>query len=276
MPNTRRQDVSIGGNSLRAVDPRVIFRSVTEEDNDVDYEFASYAGRSGRILTASPLRRGKTIKIAFAIRELYDLTARAEVLEKVNAWAADTGNLTMTSRPGRTLPVVCTKRAAGGNLRDYTAEYEIEYQSRSVPYWQSTEQTTHSYTGAGTTSILMSVGGTAPTPVNVTVSLASAIDKLTVTVTSSGSNSITVTKSAASGDTISISHDANGFLRVAYRASGSQDNTYIMDCVDPASSDDLTADPRATSVTLRIRAELDGATLGTSYSGSIYWTARWL
>ena len=208
--NYRRQDVSINGVSLRGLDSRVIVRAIRETENEAEVNFGNIAGRSGRLPIGQRLRRGKTVEVEFAIRELYDLPARAAVLDTVNAWAAD-GILTMTSRPDQRLNVYCTGRAPGGDLKDYNASYTVTFKTGGNPYWEDAEETTKTISTSGEHSFV--IPGTAPTVVDADfTSLESDTTSLTIAVRTGLKTRRFYTGAVTAGTNLHWGHTADGIL----------------------------------------------------------------
>lgn len=210
---SRQQDAILNGVSLRGVDSRVIVRSINEDSNDVDFSAVENPGRHGQRMLAAPRRRGKTIYIDFAIRELYDLTERAEILDTVNAWAQD-GYLQTSNRPGKRIHVVCTNRATAANLREYTTDYRIELMAFRSPFWED-DYPAQTPTITGNSSVKAAVPGTAETACEARITATGALNAMTLTVTGADGSTRTMAFSGlgmVAGDVLSVGYDDNGYL----------------------------------------------------------------
>lgn len=233
MGNTsfRRQNVWINDKALRDVDPRVLIRAITEPDNEVESEFGSFAGRYGRIPLLRPVRRSKKVEVEFAIRELYDLPARARVLDAVNGWAQD-GVMMISSRPDQRLRVYCAQRASGGNLRDYTATYKISFETGGVPFWEDLTPVSALLDQNAATQELY-IPGTAETVADVSITLGAAATFLRVVVRGGDLMTRTINlfndDGFAAGTTIELTHDEHGILTgpLEYRNGASDDDLYV-------------------------------------------------
>lgn len=208
--NYRRQDVSINGVSLRGLDSRVIVRAIRETENEAEVNFGNLAGRSGRLPIGQRLRRGKTVEVEFAIRELYDLPARARVLDMVNAWATD-GVLQMSSRLDQRLNVYCTARAPGGDLRDYNANYTLTFKTGGIPYWEATSPTTLTVTEAGEHALI--IPGTAPTVVDADfTAIGASTSSLTIAVRTGTVTRYFYTGAIEADSSVHWEHTSDGIL----------------------------------------------------------------
>ena len=235
MHGSKRLNAWINGAALRDADARVIVVAITEDNYEIESEFAGYLTRPGRAVTKRPIRRSLTVRIEIAIREVHDLTARAAVLETVNAWAQD-GYLQISSRPGRRLNVICTRRAAGGNLKSYTNTFVLEFQTTGIPYWESDEASAMTPGIAGE----VTVPGTAQTVAELEITPEDDIDNLVITASGNGGESyyqMTFDVAAEADSTIHIYHDAYGYLR-ATKIYGRQ-VTNILNKRTADSDDDL-------------------------------------
>ena len=77
----------LNGVSLRDLDPRILVRTVNEQAPQESTEYGDRPGEDGQVLI-SRRRETRRVSIVFAVRELRDLTARANVVDAANRWDA--------------------------------------------------------------------------------------------------------------------------------------------------------------------------------------------
>ena len=180
---------------------------------------------------------------------------RRDVFDAVNAWAQDGGWLTINYMAGRRLYADSVTVPSSEDLWNWTEEFTIIFRAYAVPFWQSDTQTT-------STSSTITVPGTAPTVCDAEIEndSGSTIDTLSVQVGRSAMSFSTL--GLADGETLVISHAADGTLSIRIR-NGS---TYrsAMDKRTGGSADDLYVNPGSNLITVS-----DGAHTVSCYG-------RWL
>lgn len=226
-------EAAINGQPLRGVDPRILLRETADGGAQIEQTWADSPGRPGQ-RRALRKDRARRLTVTFAIRELYDLTLRAQVVDAVNAWARD-GWLEYATRPDQRIHVYCAGLAAVGASRDYTEEFTVSFDAAPSPYWQSRQPGAYSYAGArggGTVTNL----GSAPTELRLTVTpTGGRLDTLTLTL---GAQTMTFADLAvASGTALALGYDDDGYQ---YIRAGSASK---LSCRAAASADDLILDP---------------------------------
>lgn len=247
MRELRRLNAWLNGASLKDADGRIIIKRIIEDAPEVDTTYGAVPGGHGqRFIFQS--RKSRRISIVFSIRELYDVTARTRTVDAVNAWARDPGYLEISSRPDQRIWVRRANAAAAGDVRDYTAELQLDFDAYASPFWEDVGETSVSLTGPQAEGTL-SVIGSAPPLIRVDATARAALTSLTVTVgdTSMALEGLTL----ESGQKLSIDHDPEGWLTIT--ANGQS----AMSARTAASSDELTASAGAVAVSVQADAACD-------------------
>ena len=200
----RQVDVILNGASILTASNKII--AVRAVENPIQNEVISETNGvlPGRNIIAQR-RADLNISVFAKIRELYDLPARMEVVNRLNTWAAADGILKISHRPGMQLPVKLIQPAAPGDIRDYNTEIELLFAANGLPFWQDETQTVETLsTGSGS----IAIPGNAPTAVDFTIICDSSVPNLTLTI--AGKTLPFSGIGAQSGDTITITHDDFG------------------------------------------------------------------
>lgn len=268
----RARRVALNNVQLDQANSAIVIRSIELQDSKDSISAASSAAGFGQRITGS--RRDTVdvvVKFAIDIKKT-SLANRATALEAVNAWAARASIsrggawLTVNYRSGRRIRVVLAQAPGEGNLWDWTKEFTITFRAYYIPYWEDAAESTGTI-GSGTSgSANITVAGSAPAQVNVTVNNTSGgtVDAVSVAV---GEKTMAFTSLAlANGEKLIIDHTINGFVRIRIQASG---GTYrsAMAARTTASADDLTAMPGTVACSF---------TAGASCSVSASWRNRYL
>lgn len=241
MKELRRQNAYINNLGLREVDAHIINVRAIEPEAQVDSSYAARPTRAGQT-PLKRLRRSKKIQIQFMIRELYDLAARAAILDAVNAWAQD-GVLMISTRPDQMAQVICTKYASAADIRDYNGAYTVEFEACGVPYWQNATPATLELSGTSGVSGVIYPGGNVDTVLDAVITATTGtLTEITISTVEDYGMSATSTfvltgLSIAANATVTISHDARGLLHIE---SG---GVSLMGKRTAASSDELIAHP---------------------------------
>ena len=227
----------LNGVSLRDLDPRILVRTVNEQAPQESTEYGDRPGEDGQVLI-SRRRETRRVSIVFAVRELRDLTARANVVDAANRWAQD-GRLCVSYRPDKQLRVAVAARACMQDPRNYNEEYRIDLDA-PWPYWADISPRRATLSGATGSGSLTNLGS-APARVCVTVTpTGGALSTLTLTV---GGSAFSLSGLGVAQNTaLTIGYDARGILYI--RAA----NADKLGCRSAASADDLIAAPGISSV----------------------------
>lgn len=254
MDKYRRISAYINGTSLTDAAPLAIIRQVTENPAESELTTGERPGREGQSVVGFKRTR-LNITIDFALRNIFDLEARASDIEAAAAWAQN-GILELSNKPGRQLRVIVTKRPVFGAARDYNQVYSAEFAAIACPYWQDRGFTAVTKTGTTGSAALNPPGTVERLPLEFTITPASAaMTSLTVTVNgkSIAFSGITV----ASGKKLKLYYDENnlqwitndGSSALQYRTAASADDLFVY----PKRSNTITFTAN-TAVTAEFRA----------------------
>lgn len=216
----RNVEAWINGKSIFSASNLVILRKPMENAPEMNLETAERPVGPGERLIG--VRRTRlTVRLEFALRNIFDLRARAQALEAVNAWAQD-GLLTVNYRPFRQLQMHVIQRAALGDVRDYNQVYAIECAAIECPFWESTALKTAGSTGSQGTVRLIPEGTVPRIPLSFSVTPHSeALTELSVAV---NGQSITFADfSLDAGKSLILSYDDQMRQRITLDGVSSQD-----------------------------------------------------
>nr|MBR4281678.1 hypothetical protein [Clostridia bacterium] len=143
-----RFDAALDGASFAEIDETVILLDIDEPPAEEDIDLARRAMHPGTRIT-SRIRRKLSVRLRFVVRE-YDIARRAWIMDRITAWAAKGGWLTINSRPGQRLRVVPERLPAMGSSLKWTAEIELTLTAYERPYWEQIQPMRVTITGEGT------------------------------------------------------------------------------------------------------------------------------
>lgn len=242
---TRR--VALNGVWLDDVDSRIVISSVEPGDGKENISAVDTASGYGQRITGN---RRSTLDIIIKFRMLEHgknvtgLQQRAELLEKINAWARAGGYLTANYKPDRRIGVILVQAPGEGSLWDYTKEFTMTFRAYTVPYWE--QETLRSITFGGSSNSgagNATVEGSAPTQMDVNLQNTSGqaisyanvvVDNKTLYFNNLG---------LGAGETLVIDHN-DGLLRIRIRSSGGAYRS-AMALRHPDSVDDFLVEPGA-------------------------------
>ena len=248
--------VALNGVQLDSIDNRILVQGVEEAAGKDQISTVSLFGGSGQRIT-NQHRDSLDVTVRFSINiKKTNMQARNDVFEKVCAWAAGGGWLTLNYKAGRRLHVVCAQLPAAGDMWSWTTVYAIIFRACGVPYWQQDAQNSIRADGSNITRQI-GVGGNVTTVLDTTFRCNSGTcSSFRVTA---GSSMIELTGlSLSAGQTLVIDHTADGLLRIT--AGG----VSALSKRTAASSDDLYVEPG--TVTVAVETQGSG-TLTISNAG---------
>ena len=234
--------VALNGVQLDSIDSRILVQGVDEAAGKDQISTVSLFGGSGQRIT-NQHRDSLDVTVRFSIDiKKTNMQARNDVFEKVCAWAAGGGWLTLNYKAGRRLNVVCAQLPAAGDMWNWTNTYSIVFRACGVPYWQQDTPGRLNATGS-TITRQIGVAGSATTVLDISFRCNSGTCS-TFRVTA-GSSMIELTGlSLSAGQTLVIDHTADGLLRIT--AGG----VSALGKRTAASSDDLYVEPGTVTVTV--------------------------
>ena len=243
----KRVDAWINRASLRAVDDIILIQQINEEPPQIAVTYGENPGWNGQRL----LQRNRTtrrITITFQLRELYDLSRRARVIDAINGWAQD-GILQVSYRSGQQIRVYCVNRPTMGAARDVLEEYTIGFEAAVSPFWEDAQPVSLSLSGTDESGTLF-VPGTEPC--RLTTEITPTGGTLTeFTITAGGSVFAFSGLDIAQDTPIKIAYTDDGYLTV------SAANTSLLPCRSAASADDLLVSPGVQTISFEADVACD-------------------
>ena len=221
-----RFEATLNGVAFSNIDEKLILRDIEEmrpRETQNESPRATYPGTR----VSSRVRRALSVRLVFCVRE-YDITKRADVLDKVAKWAANGGWLTINSRPGQRLYVRPDEMPSMGSSLKWTEDMYMTLTAYENPFWE--DETAKTLTGNG----YLNPGGTYPTAYvscDITNAGHAALTKVTVNC---GSTKIILDGLyITNGQTVSIGYTDDGILQITANGVSALANR------TPDSSDDL-------------------------------------
>lgn len=248
----QKYDVCIDGVSIRTLSPLLRVTGIREQIVRPEIELEPYPGMSGQILMSN-YRRELSVQITFVLAEIYNLTARAQAIDAVNAWAK-AGKLEVNYRPDKVLFVnAVSEYPTIDKIKDLTGEYSLTLSAYSVPFWvDAVPVTTESFipTLEDGATVTMQMTG------NQMACLECTADVQEGTLTQFSiwcdetSTGLTLTVSASAGDVLHIDYDDNHFLRVYADEGG-----IMQGALGASPSDHVLLQPGANTVHVTVDAK---------------------
>ena len=223
-----RYSVTLNNVAMSSLNRSLYVTDISYQPAEDELTVVRFAGRNGSMLLNR--RKSQTSVVITFELHLYDIAARQEACAEVIRWADAGGVLKTGDRPGQFLECRCTKRPSIESALKWTDTLSVEFTAFAVPYWQSTAPDTATVTGTGS---LFVRGNGGKAMVDAVITATASLTSLSITV---GDTVIALADiSLSSGDTVTISHDANGILSIK------KGTTSLLDKRTAASSDDLLA-----------------------------------
>lgn len=240
--------VALNGVQLDSVDSRILIQSIEEQAGKDQISAVGVFGGAGQRIT-NRHRDYLDVIVRFSIRQKKsNMQARSDVFEKVNAWAAAGGWLTVNYKTNRRLRVICAQYPAAGDQWNWTSVYAITFRAYAIPYWQQATATQTTATGSSISRQITVLGSERTAlEISFTNSSGSACD--TFTITAGGSTIALSGLGLASGETLYIDHTDDGILRIRIKSTSNVYRSALAKRT-AASSDDLWVNPGTVSVTV--------------------------
>lgn len=226
-----RYEVTLNGNKLSEINENLLILNVEYVKPEYRDAVFSPAKREGEIVTERIKARAR-VNVSFELH-VYDIAERQAVYQQVVAWCKNGGVLEINDRPGMRLIAVCEDYPTIDSVRDWTNPLSLTFASRSFPYWEDSEETVATLSGANARGAIVVPGAIGNAFATVTVTALNNISQLTVSI---GGNTIQLTGlSVARNSIVVFGYDDDGFL---YIKNG---NTSLLNKRTGASDDDLFA-----------------------------------
>lgn len=171
----------------------------------------SYRSMLDVVIRFKILEHGKTTK---GMRE------RANVLEKINAWAAPGGILRVNYKNERRLSVILAQPASEGSLWEFTKEFQLTFRAYTIPYWEDSTATEKGMGGnKATGSRNIVIEGSTTTQCNIELENRSGKTINTVNYITVGDNTMSFTGLGLGGNETLVIDHLRGLLRIRIRNS---------------------------------------------------------
>ena len=242
--------VALNGIWLDELDDRIVISSVEPADGKENIAAVdSAAGFGQRITNARRSMVDMTVKFMLLQRGKTPegMQARAELLEKINAWAAPGGYMTVNYKPNRRLRVVLAQAPGEGSLWDYSKEYTLIFRAYGIPYWEA-ETAVSQTIGGGSSSASGSttVDGSVEAQADAELLNTSGATIATASITIAGKTMSFSGLNLGANERLIVDHDTNGLVRIRIRSAGGAYRS-AMSIRQPASADDFIMLPGSVS-----------------------------
>ena len=255
-----REGVAINGTPLTSIDPDAVLLKVEEGATLRSFTASSPASGMGQHVDAME-QRTKDITLHVAVAIPRDRERRADVMDRITAWATQgewdtpTGcRLTLASRPGRYLWCRCANLPQLGDLSAWTQGTAITMRAYAVPLWQAdAPMRTAATLAAGSTQTMRATNtGNAPTRLWAEITPTSALTS--VTIAAKGGDVMKLRGlSVAAGTVLRVGYDAEDRLYI--RAGDAS----VLSKLSTNSSDYITLAPGATTISVATDAPAEAA-----------------
>ena len=218
-PKTRQKyDAFIDGVSIRSLSPILRVTGIKEQIVRPDVNTEAYPVLHGSFMLGAR-RRELTVQITFVLAEIYNLTARAQAVDAVNAWAK-AGKLEVNYRPDKCIFVdAVTEYPSVENIKDLTGEYSVTLSAYAMPFWVDAvpvEVPEFIPDAVNGTTVTMQMSGNQTAYLEATVTIMEdSLTALSIGLTDASSAlalDIPQETALSRGDVLRIAYDQNHFL----------------------------------------------------------------
>ena len=213
--------VRLHNDQLDEIHEAIVIRSVDPGTPKEAVQAVDKMGGYGQRITSE---RYQTLDVAvtYAINlPKRDLVARRHVFDAVNAWAMKKGWLEISEMPNRKVLIDHVEVPTSRDLWDWTAEFTITFRAYAIPFWQDDAETIQTRYSASSGYVLLNMGGTVDTVCNISFENISGatINNFRVWIEHDNETTSEIALTnflpvLGGRATLSISHDANGLVRV--------------------------------------------------------------
>lgn len=213
-----RYRVTLGGVQMDSLDSnlRILDVGYTAPDEQIT---ASRVANLDGFSYNNKYTEKQSVTITFELH-IYGIAERNEACQKVNAWAAAGGNLTVNERSGQYLyNVRCEQYATIASARNWTDPLTVVFSTTAIPYWiSSTAKTLTLESGTAEAGTLVMDGNIGNALVSATITASS--NTVTSLQISAGSTSITLSGlSLAATKSLAIDYINGRYLRIRQNGS---------------------------------------------------------
>lgn len=261
-----RLSAALDGIELHGIDPAICIQRIREDAPGIEISTGNRAGGSGQHLN-SLKRKTMVVSIQFGIDlPKRETLRRAEILQQVSAWAQAGRNLTVNYRDRQKLRVRCTGLPEINGIDRWTENYEIEFRTMEIPFWQSMDRTSVSIsaTASGNTEMRIRETGGGLLCCEAVNGSGSTVDTAAIAV--NGRNFTFAGLGLANGETLRCDYDEDGIQRIRILGTGGVWRS-AMAARHPISHDDLILQPGQNTVYV---------SSGAALSWTVWTFGRWL
>lgn len=259
-----RISVALNGIELHSLDGGIVLQGVDEGAASWNISAGNRAGNAGQHVT-SVEKRYRDVVVSFAIAEQRDLIRRSDIIQRVCAWAAAGGDLTVSYRDRQKLRVICAQMPSVKTLTKWAETYSITFRAYDIPFWQSMDPEKATITagtsGSATLTVKESAGG--KLCFKATNNSGSTVN--TVTISANGKSMAFYGLGLANGKTLMVDYDEQDIQRLRIM-TGSTYNSSAMDKRAVESADDIP---------LKCGTNTISVTSGAAVSWEVYTYGRW-
>lgn len=241
--------IALNGIWLDELDNRIVISGIEPGEGKDNINATDAASGYGQRITGE---RRSTLDIVVRFR-IYEhgkneagMTARAQLLENINAWARPGGILTVNYKPNRRLSVVLAQAPGEGSLWDYTKEFALTFRAYAIPYWEDEIMNTAEVGGStATDSGSFLVEGSADTQADVVLENMSGAQIKGCTVAVGGKTMSFGGLTLAADEALVIDH-ADGLVRI--RVRNGEEYRSVMALREGTSANDFMISPGACDI----------------------------
>lgn len=259
-----RISVALNGIELHSIDSAIVLQGVDEGAASWNISAGNRAGNAGQHVN-SVEKRYRDVVVSFAIAEKRDLIRRSDIIQRICAWAAEGGDLTISYRDRQKLRVICAQMPAVKTLTKWAESYSITFRAYDIPFWQNMDRESVTISagtsGSATLRVKESAGG--KLSFEATNGSGSTVDA--VSVTANGNSLIFASLGLANGEKLIVDYDEKDIQRLRIKNTS---NVYrsVLAKRTVASNDDIPLKYGVNSISV---------TSGAALSWNLYTYGRW-
>lgn len=204
---------ALNGIELYSLDPAIVMQGVDEGAASWNVNAGNRAGNSGQHVNSIE-KKTRDVVIQFAIAEKNDMLRRADVIQRVCAWAANGGDLTVSYRDRQKLRVRCVTMPAVKSLNKWAETYSITFRAFEVPFWESMDAESATMTAGTSKSATLRVKESAGGKLYFEATNSSGSTVNAVTVSANGKTMTFASLGLANGEKLIGDYDERDIQRL--------------------------------------------------------------
>ena len=134
-----RFEAQLNGRKFSEIAPELILRDIVESPAEMDVSTLRFAHRPGQRVS-SMVRTSLSVRLVYVIRT-QDIQRRMEIRDLIMEWAGNGGTLTLNTRPGKMLNVVCENGTALESSLRWAQDLSLSLTAYGFPYWCDAAET---------------------------------------------------------------------------------------------------------------------------------------